>query len=46
MTATWKENDELGKVYDTLWAGHTPIEPNKDGKNLERIVFLAKTVGF
>ena len=44
MTATWKENDELGKVYDTLWAGHTPIEPNKDGNNLERIVFLAKTV--
>ena len=44
MTATWKENDELGEVYDTLWAGHTPIEPNKDGNNLERIVFLAKTV--
>lgn len=43
LTATWKENDELGEVYDTLWAGHTPIEPNKDGNNLERIVFLAKT---
>ena len=32
------------QVYDTLWAGHTPIEPNKDGNNLERIAFLAKTV--
>lgn len=44
MTATWKEKDELGEVYDILWAGCSPIEPKTDGDNLERIVFLAKTV--
>ncbi len=43
LTATWKDDDELGAVYDTLWAGHKPIEPNKDGNNHERIVFLSKT---
>ena len=44
MTATWKEEDELDKVHDALWAEHAPIEPKADGDNLERIVFLAKTV--
>lgn len=43
LTATWKD-DGLGKVHDTLWAGHSPIEPKTDGDNLERIVYLAKTV--
>ena len=43
ITATWKD-DELGKVHDALWAEHSPIEPKADGDNLERIVFLAKTV--
>lgn len=44
LTATWKEKDEFGAVYDTLWTGYTPIEPNKDGSNLECIVYLARTV--
>ena len=43
MTATWKD-DKLGAVHDALWAEHAPIEPKADGDNLERIVFLAKTV--
>ncbi len=43
MTATWK-SDGLGDVYDALWVGHSLIEPKADGDNLERIVFLAKTV--
>ena len=43
LTATWRD-DGLGEVYDILWAGHSPIEPKTDGKNLERIVYLAKTV--
>ena len=43
MTATWVD-DELGAVHDALWAEHAPIEPKADGDNLERIVFLAKTV--
>ena len=43
MTATWKD-DGLGDVYDTLWDGFSSIEPNPDGDDLERIVFLAKTV--
>ena len=43
MTATW-EDDGLGNVYETLWAGQTPIVPKADGDALERIVFLAKTV--
>ena len=43
MTATW-EDDGLDAVHDILWAGHSPIEPKSDGSDLERIVFLAKTV--
>ena len=43
MTATWQA-DGLGDVYETLWAEQTPIAPKADGKVLERIVFLAKTV--
>lgn len=42
LTATWRE-DELEDVYNTLWTGHEPIEPNQDGTELEKIVFLAKT---
>ena len=43
MTATWVD-DGLGAVHDALWDGHSPIKPKADGDNLERIVFLAKTV--
>lgn len=43
LTTTWKA-DGLGEVYETLWAGHTPIEPKVDGDTLERIVFFAKTM--
>lgn len=41
LTATWKK-DGLEDVYDALWGEDTPIEPKKDGTELERIVFLAK----
>ena len=43
MTATWQD-DGLDEVYNTLWSGHTPIEPKSDGNEIERIVYLAKTV--
>ena len=43
MAATW-EDDGLGAVHDALWRGDSPIEPKVDGDDLERIVFLAKTV--
>ena len=43
LTATWRD-DGLGEVYDILWTGHSPIDPKADGNNLERIVYLAKTV--
>ena len=43
MTATWKE-DGLDEVYNTLWIEDSPIEPKPDGNDLERIVYLAKTV--
>lgn len=42
LTATWKD-DGLENVYDALWGEDSPIEPNENGKELERIVFLAKT---
>ena len=42
LTATWKD-DGLGDVYDVLWGEDSPIEPKEDGKELEQIVFLAKT---
>ena len=42
LTATWKA-DGLEKVYNALWGEDSPIEPNENGKELERIVFLAKT---
>ena len=42
LTATWKE-DGLENVYDALWDEDSPFEPNKNGCELERIVFLAKT---
>ena len=42
LTVTWKE-DGLDAVYDALWSGESPIEPEKEGSELERIVFLAKT---
>ena len=45
LTATW-EADGFGKVYDALWTGFSfsPIKPKPDGNDLERIVYLAKTV--
>ena len=42
LTATWKA-DGLENVYNALWTGHEPIEPNPDGSEHEQIVFLAKT---
>lgn len=43
LTATWRD-DGLDAVHDALWSGDSPIVPKKDGSELERIVFLAKTV--
>lgn len=43
LTATWRE-DGLKTVYDALWNEDSPIEPKPDGSELERIVFLAKTI--
>ena len=43
LTATW-ESDGLGDVYHVLWGEDSPIEPKENGSDLERIVFLAKTV--
>lgn len=43
LTATWKD-DGLDEVYEAVWAGLSPIEPNAAGDKLEQIVHLAKTV--
>ena len=43
ITATWKD-DGLSEIYDMLWDGHASIEPILDGDNLQRVVYLAKTV--
>ena len=41
LTAAWKD-DGLKDVFNTLWGDDRPIQPNADGNELERIVFLAK----
>ena len=43
LTATWKD-DGLSEIYDVVWAGLSPIEPNADGDVHECIVHAAKTV--
>ena len=43
LTATWKD-DGLEDVFDALWGEESPIESKADGNELERIVFMAKTV--
>ncbi len=43
LTVTWKD-DGLGKIYDAVWSGLSPIEPKSDGDARECIVHAAKTV--
>ena len=43
LTATWEE-DGLGKIYDAVWSGLSPIEPKADGDVPERIAHVAKVV--